>query len=103
MRVRVPPPASRLFALGELVARRNLRRRLADNERDFLVGLQDQRLRISGLRLAVDVPLEPVAVRAEALVVEEDAPFGDELPEAELVVLLRRLDVDHATRVMRVQ
>src|SRR5215203_6169250 len=106
MRVRVPPPAPRrirLLARTELVARRDLRRRLADDDRDFLVRLEDHVLRVPGLLLSVHVPLQPVAVRPDATGVEEDAPLGDELAEAELVVLLRRLDMDDASRVVRVQ
>src|SRR6266571_5044075 len=73
------------FARRELEARRDLGRGFADNERDFLVGLEDEVRRISGLQLAVDVPPHPlVATHLDG--VEEDGPFPEELAECELVV-----------------
>src|SRR6266540_3856616 len=91
-----------LFPWRELVARRDLRRRLADHDRNLLMGVQRQVLRIPCLLLAVDVPLEPVAVRPHAPRVEKHAPLGDELPECELTRVLR-LDVDDPTRVVRME
>src|SRR2546422_95860 len=45
------------FARAEGVTRRDLGWRLADDERDLLVRLEDQGLGVAGLQLAVEVPL----------------------------------------------
>src|SRR5213594_1020241 len=69
---------SGLFARRELEARRNLGRRCADDERDLLVWLEDQRGGIADLQLAVEVPGHP-GVPADRVRVEIDGPLREEL------------------------
>src|SRR3954454_17190365 len=92
-----------LLPVLEPILRGDLRGRLAEDDRDLVVRLQRVALRVPGLALAVDVPLEAVAVRTDAASVQEHPPLGDELPQSELVIRLRRLDVDDTARVVRME
>src|SRR6266851_6776736 len=74
---------SGLFARREGEARGNLCRRLAYDERDLLVGLEDEGLGIAGMQLAVQVPRHP-RVAAELVRVEIHGPLGEELTEGEV-------------------
>src|SRR5204863_4146650 len=94
-------PRHSSLARQELVTRGDLRRRLADDDGDLLVGLEDEVLRIARLELAVQVPLQPL-VAADLMGVEEHRPLGEELAEREASLLLR-LDVEHTTRLVRLK
>src|SRR5919202_4196212 len=85
-----------------VVRRRDLLRRRPDCEDDLLVRLQLVREGAPGLLLAVDVPLVALAVRPDALVVQEYAPLREEIAER-VVLVLRRLDVDDPVGGVRVQ
>src|SRR3954454_22572884 len=92
-----------LLPVLEPILRGDLRGRLAEDDRDLVVRLERVALRVSALALAVDVPLEAVAVRTDAASVQEHPPLRDELPQTELVVRLRRLDVDDTARIVRME
>src|SRR5439155_27246652 len=74
---------SGLFARRELEARRNFGRRHADDERDLLVWLEDERRRVAGLLLAVEVPRHP-GVPADRVRIEVDGPLREELADREV-------------------
>src|SRR5207253_2906837 len=52
--------------------------------------------------LPVDVPLVALTVRADAMLVEEDSPLCEEVTER-VLVRIRRLDMDDAVGVVRVE
>src|SRR3954452_24941718 len=102
-----PAPAGYRRYLGPVPAlpvegRGDLLRRFPDDDGDLLVVLEDELLRVPDLLDTVHVPLEPVAVGAEAPPVQEHAPLGEELAER-VVQLARGLHVDDVGVRMRVQ
>ena len=85
--------------------RRDLRRRLADDDRDLGPILEQDLARVALLRLAVHVDVDRSlrrAVGADAFGVEPNAPLDEELPEL-VRRRLRRLRVQNPEVRMRMQ